>query len=123
MDDIFNSEKKKKVKTLTLAGLCIPKVLLEGLCLDGITLQMTPSWLRDDPGSSLHFCPFQTSGRRTVRAALSSWSTASMRLTLWRIIVRAHLSVQLKMSHCALPAPFPDILRGQFTFEKDTCLF
>lgn len=46
-----------------------------------------------------------------------------MCLTRWCIIVRAHLSVQLKMSHCALPAPFPDILRGQFTSEKDTCLF
>lgn len=32
-------------------------------------------------------------------------------------------SVKLKMSHCALPAPFPDILRGQVASEKDTCPF
>lgn len=90
---------------------------------------MTPLWLRDDPRSPqwktqslLYICPFQTSGRRTVRAAFSPWTTASMCLTLWCIIVRAHLSVQLKMSHCALPAPFPDIRRGQFTSEKDTRL-
>lgn len=31
-------------------------------------------------------------------------------------------SVKLKMSHCALPALFPDILQGQVASEKDTCL-
>lgn len=34
--------------------------------------------------------------------------------------VCVHLSVKLKMSHCVLPALFPDTLWGQFTSEKDT---
>lgn len=58
-----------------------------------------------------------------MKAGFSPWKIASVRPALLCIIVYVHLSVKLKMSHCELPALFPDILWGQFTSEKDTCLF
>lgn len=58
-----------------------------------------------------------------MKATSSLWNPASVRLALSCLIVSVHLSVKLKMSRWQLAALFADILWGQFTSGKDTCLF